>query len=507
MSAARVARGTVYITVQNILTSAMGIIFYIVAARVLTPSDIGAIATLQFATAIYTTISILSLQTAATKYMSEEIGRGRPDMADAVAKLTLRIVALSSVLFLFLAYLFSPLLAGRLLGDPSKSLIFMVTFLSAFFGVLKQMYVSFFQGVQRLDLFAITHIVTVLVSSGLAVLAVVLGYGLAGVVDAWLASQIVGFALSMFFYRGCLPRTSISGYPTGRLFGFAFPLLLLGLLGLVTSWSDRMVFLALTGSLSDLGIYDLAVRGSMTLSVIPYAVGIAVLPAFSELYGRTGKEGMSKATKMSTRYLAYLIFPAAIGLAATSETSITFLFGEGYSGASLPLAILSVAYIMTAYNVIFMTALQAIGETGVFIKIALATMITQTGLVAALSPSMGMLGPTIARTAMQSVGFAYPLYELGRRMDVQIDTDATAKAAFASFLMALPVGLADGVLRSLLATPYRFVFDVFLGVVLYSILMILLRLIEKKDLELLRQVVPGEVDPLLDLLERLLPAS
>ena len=139
MSAARVARGTVYITVQNILTSAMGIIFYIVAARVLTPSDIGAIATLQFTTAIYTTISILSLQTAATKYMSEEIGRGRPDMADAVAKLTLRIVALSSVLFLFLAYLFSPLLAGRLLGDPSKSLIFMVTFLSAFFGVLKQM--------------------------------------------------------------------------------------------------------------------------------------------------------------------------------------------------------------------------------------------------------------------------------------------------------------------------------------------------------------------------------
>ena len=505
MSAAKVARGTVYITVQNILTSVMGIIFYIVAARFLTPSDIGAMAAFQFAIAIYTTISILSLQTAATKYMSEEIGRGRPEVAAEIAVLTLKIVAVSSTLILCLAYLSSPLLADKLLGDPSRSLIFTVTFLSAFFGVLKQMYVSFFQGVQRLDLFAITHIVTVIVSSGLAVLAVVLGYGLIGVVNAWLASQIVGFALSIFFYRGCLPRSSKSGYPVGRLFGFAFPLLLLGLLGLVTSWSDRMVFLALSGSLADLGVYDLAVRGSMTLSVIPYAVGIAILPAFSELYGRTGKEGMSRATKISTRYLAYLIFPAAIGLAAISETSLAFLFGDAYSLAGFPLAILSVAYIMTAYNVVFMTALQAIGETGVFIRIAVATMVAQTSLVTVLSPSLGMLGPTLARTAMQVVGFAYPLYELGRRIDVEIDMKAAGGAALASCLMALPIRLADGMLKGVLATPYRFVLDVLFGVLLYSILVILLKLLEKNDLELLRQVAPREAGPALDLLERFLP--
>lgn len=505
MSAAKVARGTVYITVQNILTAAMGIVFYIVAARVLTPSDIGVIAALQFAIAIYTTISILSLQTAATKYMSEEIGRRRPEVAAEIVVLTLKIVAVSSILILCLAYLSSPLLAAKLLGDPSKSLLFAITFLSAFFGVLRQMYASFFQGVQRLGLFAIANIVTVLVSSGLAVLAVMLGYGLAGVVISWLASQVVGFALSVFFYRGCLPRAGMSGYPASRLFRFAFPLLLLGLFGLVTSWSDRMVFLALSGRLADLGIYDLAVRGSLTLSVIPYAVGIAVLPAFSELYGRSGKEGMSRATKISTRYLAYLIFPAAIGLAAISETSLAFLFGKGYSLAGLPLTILSVAYIMTAYNVVFMTALQAIGETGVFVKIAVATMVVQTSLVIVLSPSLGMLGPTLARTAMQVVGFAYPLYVLRRRIDVEIDTKAAGGAALASCLMALPISLVDGMLKGLLVTSYRFVLDVFLGVLLYSIFVILLRLLEKNDLELLRQVVPREAGSILDLLERFLP--
>jgi O-antigen/teichoic acid export membrane protein len=264
-----------------------------------------------------------------------------------------------------------------------------------------------------------------------------------------------------------------------------------------------MIFLAVTGSLSDLGIYDLAVRGSMTLSIIPYAIGIAVLPAFSELYGRSGKKGMSKAVELSTRYLAYLIFPTAIGLAAISETSIMFLFGQEYSRAGGPLAILSIAYIMTAYNVVFITALQAIGETRVFIKIGFATMITQTSLVTILSPYIGMMGPTVARTMMQLVGFAYPLYELGLRMNVEIDKRAAGKAILASLLMAFPISLLDGLLVNFLATPYRFLLDVLLGIVLYCVLVILLRLLEKKDLELLRQVAPGKLSPVIDLLERI----
>ncbi len=501
MSAARVARGTAYITVQNILTSAMGIVFYIVAARVLTPSDIGAIASLQFATAIYTTIALLSLQTAATKYISEEIGRRKPEVAAAVALQTLKIVIVSSICILCLAFFFSPLLADTLLGTPSKSLVFTIAFLSAFFGIVKQMYVSFIQGVQRLDLFAKIHILTVLVSSGLAVVAVVLGYGLTGVVMAWLISQIVGFLLSAFFYRGCLPGAGVKGYPISRLFKFAMPLLLLGLVGLIANWSDRMIFLAVTGSLSDLGIYDLAVRGSMTLSIIPYAIGIAVLPAFSELYGRSGKEGMSKAVELSTRYLAYLIFPAAIGLAAISETSIMFLFGPEYSRAGGPLAVLSIAYIMTAYNVVFITALQAIGETQVFIKIGFATMITQTSLVTILSPYIGMMGPTVARTMMQLVGVVYPFYELGRRMNVEIDKGAAGKAILASLSMAFPISLLDGLLMNILVTPYRFLLDVLVGVILYCVLVVLLRLLEKKDLELIRQVAPEKLSPIIDLIE------
>ncbi|UCD72845.1 MAG: polysaccharide biosynthesis protein [Candidatus Bathyarchaeota archaeon] len=504
MSAAKVARGTVYIVLQNILTSVMGILFFIVAARFFTPSEIGVITTLQFATAVYTAVALLSLQTAATKHMSEEIGRGRLRLAASIASKSLMIVTASSICILSLALLLSPLLAVRFLGDPSNSLVFRITFLSAFFGVLKQMYVSFLQGVQRLDLFAKTHIVTVLISSTFAVGAVILGYGLTGVVVSWLLSQVTGFLLSAAFYRGRLPRSKNESYPIGRLFLFAAPLLLLGLIGLVTAWADRMIFLAITGSLWDLGIYDLAVRGSMTLSVVPYALGIAILPAFSELYGRIGKESISKATKTSTRYLAYLIFPAAIGLAAISETSITFLFGDEYSRAWFPLAVLSVAYITTAYNVIFTTALQAIGETRIFIKIGLATMITQTSLVSVLTPSFGIMGPTIARTVTQIVGLGYPLYELGQRMDVEIDMEATVKAALASLLMAVPINLVDGVLKSFLATPYRFAFDILFGILLYSALVIFLRLLEKKDIELLRQLVPREFDTILSQLERII---
>jgi len=206
--------------------------------------------------------------------------------------------------------------------------------------------------------------------------------------------------------------------------------------------------------------------------------------------------------RLSTRYLAYLIFPAAFGLASISETSIVFLFGEEYSRAGLSLTILSLAYIMTAYNVIFISALQAIGETGVFIKIGLATMITQTSLVTLLSPFIGILGPTIARAVMLFVGFAYPLHELRKRMGVEIDIKAAEKAIVSSLLMAVPINLMDGVLKTVLATPFRFLLDILLGVTFYSILAILLRLLEKKDIELLRQVTPQNFGSILDLLDK-----
>ncbi len=103
---------------------------------------------------------------------------------------------------------------------------------------------------------------------------------------------------------------------------------------------------------------------------------------------------------------------------------------------------------------------------------------------------------------MQFIGFAYPLYELKRRMDIKIDTKAAAKAVSASFLMALPIRLLDGLLMNLVATPYRFLLDVIFGVLLYTILAILFRLLERKDIELLRQVAPKEFSPVIDLLEK-----
>jgi len=499
----RVTRGTLYIAFQNATTFILGLVFYIFAARLLTKEDIGLLSILTFIMALFTSVSLLSIPDASVKYISEHIGRGEPDRAASVVATTWRMVLIGSLLMLAVTCIFSvSLVEVGWKGFPLPAL--MVALFAAFLINFQGTYAAFLQGLQMFGRLAWVYIIYGLISCVTGVGLVALGYGLSGVAFAYLVGASVSVVVAAWFYYGKLPRVS-ANYSRKTLIKYGYPLFLTGMLFVASTWVDRICYLASTSNLAGLGVLDLAVRGSNVLWVIYSAVGTVVFPAMSELYGRLGKEGVMRAVKMSSRYLAYLIFPPAIGLAVLARTAMAILFGWEYTVGALAFSILALAGIMTAYGTLGGSALEALGKTRVFIKIGAVSILVNIILIFMLVPFLGVVGAAVSRAAMLTVSFVYILYALKREIAVVLDMSAIKKAIFASIIMVIPLGLFEHFIASSMDPLHSAVLEILIGTATFIPALLAFHAITSEDYDVLRQITPTPFHPIIDFLERYAP--
>src|SRR5215471_10436669 len=100
-----VARGTAYITAQQVVVYLTYFVFYVVTTRVLLKAEIGAVSLLSATMAAFNTITQLALPQAATRFLSRHLAAGERSLAGSVARTTLRLTILIAVPLGFVAIL------------------------------------------------------------------------------------------------------------------------------------------------------------------------------------------------------------------------------------------------------------------------------------------------------------------------------------------------------------------------------------------------------------------
>lgn len=501
MEASRVPRGTAYVSVQNALNFLVGLIFYMVVARILPREDIGAISALTFVYLAVPAIIPLALPTAAAKFVSEYLGRGESGKAGAVVSAIKKIVFGISILTLVVMAGVSNWFSILLWGNGTGTLIFLIISFVVFVSTIRITYLGFLQGLQWFGKFAIAAFIAFALGRVLGMILVVAGWSLIGVVTGWLIGEAVGLILTMLLFRGALPKT-IEKCDLRRLFRFSLPLFVMFTIITLADWTDRMLFFGLTHELASLGIYDLAVRGAATISIIWMAFSTTVLPLLSGLYGKTGKEAVRGALKTSLRYLTYLTLPACFGLAAISRTVMALLFGRGYTAGSPLLAILAVASISISFGIIFGSTLQALGETRIFIGIGLASIVADVLVIILSVPVLGVLGATLARVTLWGVYSVATFLALRTKVKIEFDGEALRKGFLASVIMAAPLLIFEIVYASRLTDTLTVICagsEIFLGIAIYGISLIVLRGLHSQDFELLKRIVPTSLHGFLNL--------
>src|SRR5712692_10642708 len=142
-----VARGTAYITGQQVIVYLTYFLFYVVIARVLTKGEVGAVSLLAATSAVFATITQLALPQAATRYISRHLGTEERPMAGSVAKTTLRLILLISVPTALAAIPFAPVI-NRLVFPSGEdfTLALAITFLAGVVIDLYLLYGAYFLG-------------------------------------------------------------------------------------------------------------------------------------------------------------------------------------------------------------------------------------------------------------------------------------------------------------------------------------------------------------------------
>lgn len=376
-----------------------GFLFWLLAARLYPPADVGIAAAMLPAAAMVGTFGSLGLGFGLIRFLASA-GRDASRLLNQVLTLVGAVALVIGAAFLAGVDYWSP--GMRVARDqPVYAAVFVVLVVAAALGgVLSQAFVALRQAGYASILGAIHNMGRV---AGVAVLAPVLG-GLA-ITVSWAVALVAGIALSVF----CLLPRALPGYraqsnlPSGlltRISLFSFTNQAGDALWFLPGWILPLVVLSSLGP--EQNAYFVV---AWAAAALPFAVPQAVATAmFAEGSYEPAERVMH--LKRSLRLSLSLVGLPVLALLIGGD-SLLSLYGSGYASVGRPLLTVASAAVLPGTVPVLYVALARVERrlTAIAVVnglIALATV----SLSVLLLPPLGMLGIGVAVLATQSLAAA-----------------------------------------------------------------------------------------------------
>ena len=173
-----------------------------------------------------------------------------------------------------------------------------------------------------------------------------------------------------------------------------FPLLLVASLAIIINSID-IYMIGYFKTAAEVGIYDVAFKISLTLSLVLVAINAIASPQFSQLFSSNQIEKLKNLTFVSSKMIFWISFPGFIILMTFPKFFLS-LFGEEFLIAENALKILLIGQFINAFcgsvgNLLKMTN-QQVSFQNIMILALLANFILNFLLI----PSYGIVGAAIA---------------------------------------------------------------------------------------------------------------
>ncbi|MEM2351490.1 MAG: oligosaccharide flippase family protein [Thermoproteota archaeon] len=394
------ASGTFFLTVMQVLGYAGYFAFYVLAARLLTTSEVGSFSLLLMVLTVFSTGSLLALNNAVVKFFSEGLGREDEEWAASAANGALRLIAFSSTTSLILGLAFSPLISSFAgVGLLEVSCILVSAFIYNFTSYLG----AVMYGYRMFREVCLQNVIYVFSCRSIGLMLAFLGLRVLGVSFGFLAGSTLTLICSIAFLRGRDNRSN-KVFPYSRLLKFSLPVYGYNIVSLLQSWLDVGLLSSVAG-LDVAGTYYIAVSSVTFLSVLWQPLSQALLPTLSWMNGSGYADEITKIARSVLRIMSAIILPLSFGLASVPRTALSIVYGTEYARASLAFSLLAFSAFLNAYTSFYGAVLQALGRTKPILAAGAASTLIYVFMLATLSPVLGQVGAALARMLMTTVGF------------------------------------------------------------------------------------------------------
>jgi len=242
--------------------------------------------------------------------------------------------------------------------------------------------------------------------------------------------------------------------------------------------TDRceVLFLKHFSALKQLAYYSVAFSMAERLLLLPRVFGAG---AGVSLLVESGKD-QSKVARIfrhATRYLAFFVIPAHIGMAVLSGPAVLFFYGKTYAPA-IPAVAISVLLMMPkAFQFLPQTLFQVTDRQAILVRWTVYSAVVNVALDLALIPHWGATGAAIANGLSQVFAIAGIWIKSVRENHVQIPIKTPLHVFFCAAVMGAIVSLITAKLPNGLALAI----GVFVGIVTYCIGLRVMGVVSQED--------------------------
>ena len=207
-------------------------------------------------------------------------------------------------------------------------------------------------------------------------------------------SVLLTIGLEMFFIFELSPNKQQVMITSGQLFKTASPMMFSGIMLYLLNWTD-IIILGMMTSEEQVGIYNQAFKIGSVGMVIIISVSTIITPKMAELSGKADMSGLRKLIHRSTRLVALLSLPVAIGLILFAPFLLSF-FGEESLAGETALIIIVAGVFFNAASGNVDQILNMSGHANVFRNITITCFLLNAALNIVLIPSYGINGAAMA---------------------------------------------------------------------------------------------------------------
>lgn len=229
---------------------------------------------------------------------------------------------------------------------------------------------------------------------------------------------------------------------------------------------------------SDVAIFNVASKLVFVLLIADRLFNSIYFPTITRIYAQN-QNRISEILNFVSRWLVLLIFPLSLSCILAGESLINLIFGAQYINSILTFQVLTGYFLITMMNSVLGYALVAIKQEKMFARTIYLGTAANIILVLLLTYFFGLLGTAIAIVTAELLILISFKVSIKKFVEVDIIN---------YIFKELPALAAMG-LTIYYTITYNVTFAIIAGILVYSVLIYLLKLVNKSDIVKIKELL------------------
>lgn len=405
----KVAKGTLFNFITTLTKWLRAIVISVVVARMLGPSEFGLYTLIIWVILISGMFVNLGFTTTTAKYVSEYKGRDDSAAVVGIIRFVLEIQAVAGIIVTLVIFSASPHIAA-IFSESKFGYLFAIAAVGILPSALFDISSYIFTGLQQFKYLAAITFITSFIAVLSIPLALLLGYGVLGLIVINIAINCIGLCLIFYLLGKEIPfaqfnKARIAGEIKRRILRYNIYIIGIVVFDVIVNQRTEIFFLGYFRTAEEVAFYSVAFGvASAAMNILPGSLANVLLPVISETYGKDDREKLKKLFVESTKYLMILAIPICIGGILLASPIISLIYGDRYSPAGPALAVLLVSSCAMVIGTGASSLQYGIERQDIVLKLGIFLAALNITLDFLLIPKMGVIGAVVANSTSQITG-------------------------------------------------------------------------------------------------------